>query len=69
MKPRAWFGGEPQRGRGGWVLGAARLQAWMFGFGPEHGMRNGDVRQLDEASGPFWNRRSSARLPATRSFG
>ncbi len=69
MKPRAWFGGEPQRGRGGWVLGVAWLQAWMFGFGHEHGLRNGDVRQLDEASGPFWNRRSSARLPATRSFG
>jgi hypothetical protein len=38
-------------------------------FGPECGLRNGDVRALDEASGPFWDRRSTARLPITQNFG
>lgn len=69
MKPRAWFGGEGERGRGGWVLGLDWLRRWMFNFGPEHGLRNGDIRRLDEASGPFWDRRSTARLPVTRNVG
>lgn len=69
MKPRAWFGGEELSGHGGWVLGVNWLQRWIFGFGPEYGLRNGDIRRLDEASGPFWNRRSAARLPAKPNFG
>jgi hypothetical protein len=69
LRPRTWFGGETQQGRGGWLLGLDWLLPWMFSFGPEHGLRNGDVRCLDEASGPSLNRRSTARLPATRNFG
>jgi hypothetical protein len=69
MKPRAWFGGEELRGRGGWVLGVDWLQRWIFDFGPEYGLRSGDIRALDEASGPFWDRRSTARLPSTQNFG
>jgi hypothetical protein len=69
MKPRAWFGGQGEHGRGGWVLGMDWLRGWMFSFGPEHGLRNGDIRRLDEASGPFWDRRSTARLPASRNVG
>lgn len=69
MKPRAWFGGQGEHGRGGWVLGLDWLRRWMFSFGPEHGLRNGDIRRLDEASGPFWDRRSTARLPVTRNVG
>ena len=69
MKPRTWFGGEELRGHGGWVLGVDWLQRWIFGFGPEYGLRNGDVRALDEASGPFWDRRSTARLPTIQNFG
>jgi hypothetical protein len=69
MKPRAWFDGEQRCWHGGWVLGVNWLQRWIFGFGPEHGLRNGDIRRLDEASGPFWDRRSTARLPANPNFG
>jgi hypothetical protein len=69
MKPREWFGGERLRGRGGWVLGADWLQRWIFAFGPEHGLRNGDIRHLDEASGPIWERRSTARLPISANHG
>jgi hypothetical protein len=49
--------------------GSDWLKKWMFSFGPEHGLRNGDVRRLHEAAGPFWDRRSTARLPATRNLG
>jgi hypothetical protein len=63
MTPRTWFGGEEQRGRGGWVLGVDRVQQWIVSFGPEHGLPAGDIRRLDEASGPIWDRRSTARLP------
>ena len=69
MKPRTWFGGEEVRGHGGWVLGVDWLQRWIFGFGPQHGLRNGDVRALDEASGPIWDGRSTAHLPTTQNFG
>jgi hypothetical protein len=69
LEPRTWFGGEPQRGRGAWLLGLDWLLPWMFSFGPEHGLRNGDVRRLDAASGPFLSRRSAGRLPATPNFG
>ena len=69
MKPRTWFGGEELRGHGGWVLGVDWLQRWIFGFGPEYGLCNGDVRALDEASGPFWDRRSTARLPTAQNYG
>jgi hypothetical protein len=69
MTPRTWFGGEEQRGRGGWVLGIDRLQPWIGSFGPEHGLRPGDIRLLEEASGPIWDRRSTARLPLLQNFG
>ena len=69
MKPRSWYGGEAQQGRGGWVMGLDWLKRWLFSFGPEHGLFNGDVRRLQEASGPFWDRRSTARLPASRNLG
>ena len=69
MKPRAWYGGQDEHGRGGWVLGLDWLHSWMLSFGPEHGFRAGDIRRLDEASGPFWDRRSTARLPTTRNIG
>ena len=69
MEPRSWYGGEEHRGRGGWVMGIDWLKKWMFSFGPEHGLLNGDVRGLDEASGPFWHRRSRARLPESRNLG
>jgi hypothetical protein len=69
MKPREWFGGQRLRGRGGWVLGADWLQRWIIAFGPEHGLRSGDIRRLDEASGPLWERRSTARLPANANYG
>jgi hypothetical protein len=69
MAPRTWFGGEEQRGRGGWVLGVDRLQQWIVSFGPKHGLPAGDIRRLDEASGPIWDRRSTARLPLHQNFG
>ena len=69
MRPRMWFGGESQQGRGGWLLGVDWLLPWMFGFGPEHGLGHGDVRHLHEAAGPVWSRRSSARLPVIARFG
>ena len=65
LEPRRWFGGEAQSGRGAWQLSLDWLLPWMFSFGPEHGLRNGDVRRLDEASGPSLNRRRTPRLPAT----
>jgi len=69
MEPRTWFGGEELRGHGGWVLGVDWLRRWIFGFGPQYGLRRGDVRALDAASGPLWDRRSTARLPSTQNFG
>jgi hypothetical protein len=69
MKPRSWYGGQDERGRGGWVLGLDWLRRWMVSLGREHGLLNGDIRRLDEASGPFWDRRSTARLSATRNAG
>ena len=69
MKPRAWYGGHDEHGRGGWVLGLDWLHSWMLSFGPDHGFHDGDISRLDEASGPFWDRRSTARLPTTRNIG
>jgi hypothetical protein len=69
MTPRRWHGGTTYDGRGGWVLGLDWLTKWIFSFGPQHGLRNGDVRHLREASGPFWNQRSTARLPQTPNVG
>jgi hypothetical protein len=69
MKPRAWFGGQGEHGRGGWVLGLDWLRTWMLSFGPEHGLGAGDIRRLNAASGPFWERRSTARLPVARNVG
>jgi hypothetical protein len=69
MEPRSWYGGTEHEGRGGWVMGVDWLKKWLFSFGPEHGLLNGDVRRLDEASGPFWDRRTRARLPEGRNLG
>jgi hypothetical protein len=69
MEPRAWFGGHEHRGRGGWVLGVNWLLRWITGFDSHDGLGAGDVRRLDAASGPFWERRSTARLPATPKLG
>ena len=69
MTPRRWHSGTTPEGRGGWVLGLDWLTKWIFSFGPQHGLRNGDVRHLREASGPFWNKRSTARLPQTPNVG
>lgn len=69
VRPRMWFGGESQQGRGGWLLGVDWLLPWMFGFGPEHGLGHGEVSRLHEAAGPVWSRRSSARLPVITRFG
>jgi hypothetical protein len=52
LTPRIWFGGQPQGGRGAWLLGLDWLLAWMFSFGPEHGLHNGDLRRLDATAGP-----------------
>jgi hypothetical protein len=62
-EPRRWFGGEAQDGRGAWQLSLDWLLPWMFSFGSEHGLRSGDVRRLDEASGPSLHRGRTARLP------
>src|SRR4051794_24565393 len=69
VAPRAWFGGEPQQGRGGWLLGLDWLLPWMFSFEPEDGLRRGDVRRLHETSGPSWNRCRTPRLPGARRRG
>ena len=69
LSPRTWFGGEPQQGRGGWLLGLDWLLPWMFGFEPEDGLRRGDIHRLHETSGPSWNRCRTARLPAARHRG
>src|SRR3954451_9786493 len=69
MTPRRWHGGTTYEGRGGWVLGLDWLTQWIFSFGPQDGLRNGDVRHLREASGPFWNMRSTTRLPQTPNVG
>jgi hypothetical protein len=65
MAPRSW---NDEHG-GGWVLGLQWLRRWMLGFGPKHGLRTGDLTHLNAAAGPFWDRRSTARLPATRNRG
>jgi hypothetical protein len=64
VPPRAWYGGRELQGRGGWVVGASRLTPWMSALGPADGLLPGEVRRLDERSGPVWERRATARLPA-----
>ena len=68
MRPRAWYGGDQLRGHG-WVLGVDWLLPWITGFPPDDGLGASDIRRLDAASGPFWERRSTARLPATPNHG
>jgi hypothetical protein len=68
-RPRIWFAGESHQGRGGWLLGVDSLLPWMFGFGPEHGLRVGDVRRLHQVAGPSWERCRSARMPAAVRLG
>jgi hypothetical protein len=67
--PRAWFGGVPQRGRGGWVVGLDWLTPWLRSFEPLPGIRDDDIRRLNRAAGPDWSRRVSARLPVAPRFG
>ena len=69
MTPRTWYGGTAEEGRGGWALGISELRPWLSAFGPACGLRNGDVRRLDEAARPRPERRSTPRLPATPKFG
>ena len=52
MTPRTWYGGTAEEGRGGWALGITELRPWLSAFGPACGLRNGDVRRLDEAARP-----------------
>jgi hypothetical protein len=69
MKPRAWYGGERYKGRGGWVLGIDSLLDWLLNFDTGDGLSRADVHRLQQAAGPFWDRRSTARLPTTPNFG
>ncbi len=69
MTPRTWYGGTAEEGRGGWALGITELRPWLSAFGPACGLRNGDVRRLNEAARPRPERRSTPRLPATPKFG
>ncbi len=69
MAPRSWHGGAELHGRGGWVLGIDWLQPWLYGHDPEHGIGVEDLRRLDKAAGPWWNRRITARLPARHNAG
>ena len=69
MKPRAWYGGEQYKGRGGWVLGIDVLLDWLLGFDTGYGLSRADIHRLQQAAGPIWDRRSTARLPTTPNFG
>jgi len=69
IKPRAWYGGERYQGRGGWVLGIGSLLGWLRSFDTGHGLSRADVQRLHHEAGPFWDRRSTARLPATPNLG
>ena len=69
LAPRTWHGAGDLQGRGGWLLGLEWLLPWMFSFEPDDGLRRGDVRRLDETSGPSWHRCRTARLPAARNHG
>jgi hypothetical protein len=69
MKPRAWYGGERYKGRGGWVLGIDRLLDWLLNVDTGCGLSRADVHRLQHSAGPFWDRRATARLPSTPNFG
>jgi hypothetical protein len=69
MQPRTWFGGAQQRGAGAWMFGLGSLRAWLFSFGPDRGLLNGDVRRLHEAASPIWSRRAVTRLPSKPQLG
>ncbi len=69
LAPRTWHGAGDLDGRGGWLLGLEWLLPWMFSFEPDDGLRRGDVRRLDETSGPSLARRRTALLPAARHQG
>ena len=69
LAPRTWHGAGELQGRGGWLLGLEWLLPWLFSFEPDDGLRRGDVRRLDEISGPSWNRCRTPRLPAARNHG
>lgn len=69
IKPRAWYGGERYQGRGGWVLGINSLLDWLHSFDTGHGLSRADIQRLHDEAGPFWDRRSTARLPSTPNLG
>jgi hypothetical protein len=69
MRPRAWYGGERYKGRGGWVLGNDSLVDWLRNFDTGYGLSRADIDRLQQGAGPFWDRRSTARLPTTPNFG
>jgi hypothetical protein len=69
LAPRSWYGAGELDGRGGWLLGLEWLLPWMFSFEPDDGLRRGDVRRLDETSGPSWNRCGTALLHGARHQG
>ena len=63
LAPRSWYGAGDLEGRGGWLLGLEWLLPWMFSFEPDDGLRRGDVRRLDESSGPSLARCGTALMP------
>ncbi len=69
LEPRRWFGGEAQDGRCAWQLSLDWLLPWMFSFEPDDGLRRGDVRRLDETSGPSLARCRTALMPGVRHQG
>lgn len=69
VTPRKWHGGVEQRGRGGWVLGIDSLEPWLYRQCVEYGIGGEDLRRLDAAALPRWERRSTRRLPDRRHTG
>ena len=69
MAPRNWHGGTDIVGRGGWVLGIDWLKAWLSSHAPHGELGVEQLRRLDAAAGPRWERRVTARLPAGRNVG
>ena len=67
--PRSWHGGTELEGRGGWVLGIDWLRPWLYAHGADHAIGGEQLRRLDAAAGPRWNRRTRARLPGEHNVG
>jgi hypothetical protein len=67
--PRRWHGGPNEQGRGGWVLEIDWLKAWLDGRELQDGLGVEELRRLDAAAGPRWDRRVMSRLPAQHNVG